>query len=273
MLGSFDGLHKGHQHLLRVGRQIASRSDSKLAVLSFEPHPREFFGRSTAPFRLVNAEGKLDLFSKYGIDIVYALRFDAQIAGMAADDFVNSLLANKLAARHIVVGSDFRFGKARQGDADMLATLGATAHIGVTVVPKVQIDGEDISSSRIRKLIQAGEMETVRELLGHRWPVRFVGERGFEIDEWGRPWAIVQIDSIVAPVQGRFAITIGAYLSDPEELIALPAMAIFNQVDCDLPSRAVVIELMPDYETTSSYVNDRSVQDMKLAVAWFSEPA
>src|SRR5690554_1205723 len=115
-VGNFDGVHLGHQSVLDIARSAARDTDAPLGVLTFEPHPREFFVPSTSPFRLMGAETRANRLAKLGVQTLYELPFGAEMAGLSAEAFARDVLAEGLGARHVVIGTDFQFGEARQGN-------------------------------------------------------------------------------------------------------------------------------------------------------------
>src|SRR5215470_2819743 len=123
-LGNFDGVHRGHQALIGEAQAIAKREGRPLAALVFEPYPREFFRPKDEPFRLTPFRAKARLLAERGIDFLIVLNFDAELAGMLAQDFVMDVLVRELCVAHVVVGEDFRFGKGRGGDTTVLAYMG-----------------------------------------------------------------------------------------------------------------------------------------------------
>ena len=128
-IGNFDGVHLGHQKLI----QQATRRGTPTGVVTFEPHPRRFFQPESPPFRLTVPAEKARVLSDHGVDLLVNLPFDAAMAGMSAEAFVTDILHEALGLSHIVVGADFRFGKARTGDADLLRRLGDNLGFGVTI--------------------------------------------------------------------------------------------------------------------------------------------
>ena len=170
-LGNFDGVHRGHRALIAEAGRIARAGQRPLAAMIFEPYPREYFQRSAQPFRLTSFRSKAALLADAGIDILFVIKFDAETAGMLAQDFVMEILVRDLAAAHVVVGEDFRFGKGRGGDTAVLAYMGAMEGFGVTVFPAVVEGGEKISSSNIRAALQGGRPDLAARMLGHPWTV------------------------------------------------------------------------------------------------------
>ena len=176
-IGNFDGVHRGHQALLARARERAAASTrhgaSHLAgAIVFEPHPREFFHPDRPHFRLTTLPQKLALFERYGLDMAVVLPFDQKLAALSADDFIETVLVAGLGVRHVVVGYDFFFGKARCGNAEHMRRAAAEMGFGVSVVAPVAEGGEVFSSSAIRAEIAQGDVKGAAEMLGHWWPVR-----------------------------------------------------------------------------------------------------
>lgn len=164
-IGNFDGVHRGHRALLDHVNARARELDIGSCVLTFEPHPREYFASSGAlgaPPRLTRLRDKLALLAAAGVGRVHVARFGARLASMSASEFIEAILVRGLQARALVVGRDFRFGKGRAGD---LASLRA-AGLEVEALPDV-VDGERISSSGVRAALQAGDLARAERLLGH----------------------------------------------------------------------------------------------------------
>ncbi|MDQ2964124.1 MAG: bifunctional riboflavin kinase/FAD synthetase [Pseudomonadota bacterium] len=168
-IGNFDGVHRGHQAMLN--RLVEAAQDLGLppAVLTFDPHPREFFARETAPPRLSTLRGKLELFAKLGIARAYIARFDARLAKLTAEQFIDDALVRALGTRWVLVGEDFRFGRGRSGD---LAVLRASARtFSVEAMPTVTVDAERVSSSAIRAALASGELERAASMLGRPYAI------------------------------------------------------------------------------------------------------
>ena len=170
-IGAFDGLHLGHRAL--VGRAVArARALGVPAVaLSFEPLPREFFAKDAKPPRLMLPRAKLEGLYELGCDGVGLLRFNAKLASMPAEDFVRDVLGKRLSAREVWVGPEFRFGKGRAGDIAMLKAMGAELGFSANEIEPVQLDGERVSSTRIRAALTAGDFETAARLLGRPYAI------------------------------------------------------------------------------------------------------
>lgn len=171
-IGNFDGLHRGHAELLARTRAQAQALSVPAAVMIFEPTPREFFAPDKAPPRLQELRDKLQRFAAVGLDQVICLRFDARLATMSAEAFIDELLLARLGARAIVVGDDFRFGAQRRGDAELLR---ARAHAAqVEVVSGVHDEGapdgaERCSSSNVRDALAQADLARAERLLGRKY--------------------------------------------------------------------------------------------------------
>ena len=166
-IGNFDGVHRGHRAL--VDRVIARAREAKLTscVLTFEPHPREFFAGEAAPARITRLRDKLDLLSQAGVERVHVARFDARFAALPAERFIEDVLVRGLGTRWLLVGRDFRFGARRTGDFATLQDHGFT----VEAMPDVEFDGKRVSSSAVRAALKAGDLRAAERLLGHPYTI------------------------------------------------------------------------------------------------------
>jgi riboflavin kinase/FMN adenylyltransferase len=177
-LGNFDGVHRGHIAVLRQGQEIARELGAPTGVLTFEPHPRVYFKPGTHLFTLTPLQRKLALLRLAGLDFTQVLRFDAELAGMRAEDFVERIIVEAWQARHVIVGYNFFFGKGRGGSPQLLRELGADKGFGVTVIEPASDDGEVFSSSSARDLLRVGNVRAAAEILGHWWTVSGSVEHG-----------------------------------------------------------------------------------------------
>jgi len=211
-IGNFDGVHLGHRAVLDL-----ARAQGPLGVVTFEPHPREFFAPDAPPFRLMNAEAKRNRLAKLGVEVLYELPFDATLAAMTPEAFARDVLARGLGLRHAVVGADFRFGAKRAGDAGTLARLGADLGFTVEAAPLVALEGGEISSTAIREALSEGRPRDAAAMLGH-WH-RIEGEvlhgekRGRDL---GYPTANMSIAGLHAPKFGVYAVKVDV-LTGPHE--------------------------------------------------------
>jgi riboflavin kinase/FMN adenylyltransferase len=178
-IGNFDGVHRGHRALLERATGKARELNIGSCVLTFEPHPREFFagrpaGRNAenrAPARLTRLRDKLELMAAAGVDRVHVARFDARFAALSAGDFIEKVLVRGLGARWLAVGRDFRFGKGRAGDYAALEEAAERYGFRLESVADVTLDGERVSSSAVRAALEAGDLRRAERLLGHTYSV------------------------------------------------------------------------------------------------------
>lgn len=168
-IGNFDGLHRGHQALVRAA--CARADELTPALMCFEPLPASFFRPDQPVPRLLNRRDKIKLCRHYGLEQLYLLRFNRQFATLSPEAFVAEAVLAGAGARHVVVGSDFRFGARAAGDVDMLKALGQQHGFGVEVIEPVAEGGERISSSLVRQALMAGDLGRARQLLGRAYAI------------------------------------------------------------------------------------------------------
>ena len=201
-MGNFDGVHLGHRAVIDLARGTAP-----LGILTFEPHPREYFAPQSPPFRLMNSEARANRLAKLGVERLYQLPFGPDLAGLSPNAFARDVLAQGLGVSHVVVGADFCFGKGRAGKAADLQALGNTYGFKVTVADLVKSDGVEISSTAIRRALTDGRPRDAASMLGH-WH-RIEGEvihgekRGREL---GYPTANMSVAGLHLPRFGVYAV-------------------------------------------------------------------
>jgi riboflavin kinase / FMN adenylyltransferase len=208
-IGAFDGIHRGHQEMIRVVREAAASQRLPAALLSFEPTPREFFAKGAPPARLTRFREKYEALRQYGVERFVCLRFDAALRSMSPDEFIGGVLVNALGARHIVVGHDFKFARNLAGNVETLRAAGPKAGFTVTEVPPFEIAGERVSSSLIRTALEAGDVTRAAELLGR--PYRMTGKvvEGAKLGrKLGFPTANLRPQRRATPLAGVFAIRV-----------------------------------------------------------------
>lgn len=216
-IGNFDGVHLGHRALLRRCAELAGKSES-VSVVTFEPLPQAVFNPASAPARLTTVYQKLELLRAAGVDRVWMLRFDADLAALSPLEFVTRVLVDGLAARFVVVGEDFRFGHRRAGDVACLRTLGEEFGFAADTPRAVYLESERISSTAIRAALADGNLELAARMLGRPYRMEghvVVGQRlGRAL---GYPTANLRIRAKPAAVAGVFAIyvRVPAYHNDP----------------------------------------------------------
>ena len=208
-IGAFDGIHRGHQEMIRVVRTIAATQRLPAALLSFEPTPREFFAKGTPPARLTRFREKYEALRRYGVERFVCLRFDSSLRSMSAEDFIGQVLVDALGARHIVVGHGFKFGRNMAGNIDLLRAAGPAAGFAVTEVPPFEIDGERVSSSLIRAALQAGDLELATRLLGRSYRMTGRVVEGAKLGrKLGFPTANLLPQRRATPLAGVFAVRV-----------------------------------------------------------------
>lgn len=204
-MGNFDGVHRGHQAVIDLARQ----QNAPLGIVTFEPHPRQFFAPTAPTFRLMNAEARTHRLEKLGVKQLYELPFDATLAGMEADEFVADVLVRGLGVTHVTVGADFCFGKGRKGSAATLRQLATEHGFGVTIAELVSFDGTEISSTAIRRALSEGRPRDAAEMLGH-WhriegAVLHGDKRGKDL---GFPTANMAVEGLHLPQLGVYAVKV-----------------------------------------------------------------
>lgn len=203
-IGNFDGVHLGHQALLDELRTTARARGLQTSVVIFEPHPRELFTPQQAPVRLTSLREKLELFSTMSVDRVHVCRFDAGFAKKTAADFIHAL-HEKLNAKFVLIGDDFRFGSGRAGDFALMEKIGAQCGFEVQAVHSVLHDGVRISSTAIRAALADGKMRVAREYLGRPYSIsgRVVHGDGMG-RKLGFPTANIQMKHNLPPLKGIY---------------------------------------------------------------------
>ena len=177
-IGNFDGVHRGHQVVIAEAGRLAAALGAPHAVLTFEPHPRTILQAEAPPFRLMPFRAKARTIAGFGVEFLFVIRFDSAMAATEADDFVTGVLVEGLAARHIVVGHDFVFGRGRAGDRHLLGRLAEALGFGLSVVDPVGDAEAVFASGRVRDALAAGRPQDAAALLGRPWEVEGRVRRG-----------------------------------------------------------------------------------------------
>lgn len=205
-IGNFDGVHLGHQAIIKQVLAEAKERGTKSTVMLFEPQPIEFFAPDKAPARLMPLRDKLATLAASGIDQVFCARFNQSFSSLSPNAFIDDLLIEGLGTRHLVVGDDFRFGKNRAGDIALLRHAGEKAGFSVVDTPTVEQGGERVSSTRIRNALADNNLALATKLLGRPY---FVSGRVRYGDQLGRtidcPTANLALPMHNAPVAGVYA--------------------------------------------------------------------
>ncbi len=236
-LGNFDGVHRGHQHVI----DLARRPDAPLGILTFEPHPREFFAPDAPPFRLMNASTRAHRLDWLGVEHLFQFPFDAELAALSAGAFVDEVLVAGLGLRHVVIGADFCFGKGRAGTAEDLRRHGARHGFDVTIAPLQAAGDQVLSSTAIRVALSDGQPEKAAAMLGH-WhridgAVLHGEKRGREL---GYPTANMSIAGLHPPRFGVYAVLV--------DVLTGPHQGAYHGV-ASLGVRPMFGENLPNLET------------------------
>jgi riboflavin kinase/FMN adenylyltransferase len=206
-IGTFDGIHRGHQEIFRRLRLAASESGLEPVLITFDPHPRSVVSPDNAPHLLTSIEEKQRFVPFFFDGLVLVLHFDAAMMNLAAEDFVKDILIDRVGARKVIVGHDHTFGRNRSGNITRLRELGAELGFEVEVVEPVIQDGSPISSSRIRKALTEGSYAEALKLLGHDYAIYGTVERGIGLGrKLGYPTANVKYSPLkLLPREGVYA--------------------------------------------------------------------
>lgn len=206
-IGNFDGLHLGHQAMLARLQDVAKARSLPSCVLSFEPHPREFFAPEQAPARLSSLREKAEHLQRLGIDRFHVFRFDRAFASLTAETFIEQVLGTTLDARYVLVGDDFRYGARRTGDFALLKQAGERLGFDAEFLPTVAVAGERSSSTAVRQALAAGELEHAARLLGRPYGISGRVVHGDKLGrDIGFPTANIQLKHNRPPLMGIFAV-------------------------------------------------------------------
>ncbi len=235
-MGNFDGVHLGHQAVIN-----AARPHGPLGVVTFEPHPRQYFAPTAPAFRLMNAEARAYELEKLGVEHLYQLPFDTDMANFTAHGFAKTVLSDGLGIRHITVGADFCFGKGRLGRAEDLRSFGDDMGFGVTIADLIALDGAEISSTAIRTLLTDGDPARAATLLGHWHAIEGEVVHGAKRGrEFGYPTANMNLAGLHLPRIGVYAVLV--------DILTGPQMGRYKGA-ASLGVRPMFGENMPNLET------------------------
>jgi riboflavin kinase/FMN adenylyltransferase len=254
-IGNFDGVHRGHRAML--SRLVEAAEDLALpsAVLTFDPPPREFFAKASAPPRLSSVRDKIEAFAAHGVARTYVARFDARLASLDPQAFIDGVLRSRLGVRWLLVGGDFRFGKGRAGD---IATLRAAAKtFSVEAMRTVTIDGERASSTAVRAALAAGDLVRAKALLGLGFAIQGRVAHGAKLGRTlGFPTANIPLKR-KPPVSGIFAVRVHGHAGTPRPGVAsvgvrptiatepVPVLEVFIfDFDASIYGRRIGVEFM-----------------------------
>jgi riboflavin kinase/FMN adenylyltransferase len=215
-IGNFDGVHQGHAAIARRLVETARTGGLTASILSFEPHPREFFSPSSAPARLTTLREKLELLAGLGVEQAMICPFNKAFAALSAEEFIDVVLRHALQVRHLIVGDDFRFGRGRRGDFALLSAAGAAYGFAVEALPSVTVDGLRASSSAVRQALQEGDMLQAAKLLGRPYMIDGKVAHGDKIGrQLGFATANIRIKHNPLPMSGVFAVQVAGLGDKP----------------------------------------------------------
>jgi len=208
-IGNYDGVHLGHQAVLRQLKRHAEVLDLPALVITFEPHPQEFFKSGDAPTRITSFREKLEILKQQDVDRVLCLRFQQSIADLSAEQFIEQILSEDLGVKRLIIGDDFKFGKGREGNFEMLQEYGGKLGFDVIPTETHMLDGDRVSSSIIREKLLHSHFEEAQLLLGRYFSIsgRVVHgvKRGREL---GFPTANIDLSKRYVPIRGVFAVSV-----------------------------------------------------------------
>ncbi|WP_297774617.1 bifunctional riboflavin kinase/FAD synthetase [uncultured Roseovarius sp.] len=216
-IGNFDGVHIGHLSVIDQARAAGRETGAPLGILTFEPHPREYFAPDAPPFRLMGREARAHRLEKLGVERLYEINFNAALASLSPRDFAQNVIRDGLGLAHVVVGADFCFGKGRAGNAADLQAFGAEMGFGLTIAHLLEGEAGQVSSTAIRRALSDGDPRTAAAMLGH-WhridgPVVGGEQRGRTL---GYPTANMSIEGLHPPKFGVYAVLVDV-LDGPHE--------------------------------------------------------
>ncbi len=241
VIGNFDGVHLGHQYVINIARQKAAELGAPLGVMTFEPHPREYFAPKAPPFRLMNADTRAHRLEKLGIEALFELSFNDTLSALTPEEFARDVIVDGLGLTHVFVGADFHFGKDRAGTPEVLVALGKELGFGVTVAPLMSDDVGEVSSTAIRRALTEGRPGDAARMLGH-WH-RIDGEviRG---DQRGRdlgyPTANMSIAGLHPPKFGVYVVEV--------EILTGPHQGVYGGA-ASMGTRPMFGENLPNIES------------------------
>jgi riboflavin kinase/FMN adenylyltransferase len=290
-IGNFDGVHLGHQCMLRNLKDAAVARGLPACVMTFEPHPREFFAPDQAPTRLTSLREKLELLQRHGVDRVYLCRFNFDFARVSAEDFITRILLRGLGVRWLLLGDDFRFGARRSGDSAMLRAAGRMAGFEVAEMASVDVGGLRVSSTAVRACLAEGRLDAAARFLGRTYSISGRVVRGDQIGrKLGFPTANVQMKHNRPPLSGVFVAQMHGLAGGPHAGAAslgvrptvvgagIPTLEIhLLDFDGDIYGAHVQVEFLERLREERKYADLNALTrqigaDVRQARAWFAQP-
>ena len=206
-IGNFDGVHKGHQDIFRLGKKIAKKKKKKFGVVTFSPLPYEFFNKNEKTIRITQDESKINLLKKNKVDFFYTCKFNKKFSLITAEMFIKKIIVDKLQASAVLVGKDFRFGNKRKGNVSLLKEYGKIYNFQVLDLRLLKEKNIKISSTRIRSAIEKGRFDIVNKLLGREWSILEKVIPGRKVARsLGFRTANIEIKKNISPKKGVYAV-------------------------------------------------------------------
>ena len=287
-IGSFDGVHLGHQAILNQVKAVAAELGLPSVVMTFEPQPQEFFSGERAPARLMRLREKVDALFEFGVGQVLCLQFNRELRNLTAAEFVRSVLVDGLGTRHLIVGDDFRFGCDRSGDFKMLSEMGETYDFAVQDTETLEVDGQRVSSTLLRQILERGNFERASQLLGKPFTITGRVVYGQQLGrELGFPTANVQLNRYSAPLSGVYAVLVnidGAVYQGAANVGLRPTVGDLLKpilevhlldFEADLYGRRIEVEFVTKIRDEEKFTSlDKLIEsiqrDVKQIRAWFA---
>ena len=216
-IGNFDGMHLGHQSVIEIARRTSD--SSSLGVITFEPHPRQYFQKSQPTFRLMKSETRERFLNSFGVDALFEIPFDYSLANLSPEAFIEKVLLEKLHVKNIVVGPDFRFGKNREGSVALLKRYQQQKKLNLHIASPFLMGGKTVSSSELRKKLTEGSITEVTEMLSRYYEIEGEVEKGFQRGrDLGFPTINVALRNTIVPKHGVYAVLIKILSQDKERI-------------------------------------------------------
>jgi len=204
-IGNFDGMHLGHQSVIEIARKTSH--ESSVGVVTFEPHPRQYFQKKQPIFRLMKSETRKRILKPLEVDALFELPFDYSLANLSPKDFIETVLLEKLNVKNVVVGPDFRFGKNREGSVNLLKSYQRKNKLRLHIANPFMIEGKVVSSSVLRKKLVEGSVIEVTKMLSRYYEIDGMVEKGFQRGrDLGFPTINIGLRSTIVPKHGVYAV-------------------------------------------------------------------
>ena len=204
-IGNFDGMHLGHQSVIEIARKTSN--ESSVGVVTFEPHPRQYFQKKQPIFRLMKSETRKRFLKSLEVDALFELPFDYSLANLSPKDFIETVLLEKLNVKNVVVGPDFRFGKNREGSVNLLKSYQRKNKLRLHIANPFMIEGKVVSSSVLRKKLVEGSVIEVTKMLSRYYEIDGMVEKGFQRGrDLGFPTINIGLRSTIVPKHGVYAV-------------------------------------------------------------------